>query len=261
MDGLKIIDAHAHAGKYAGSFINTDYEKNLFDVYKKLKIVRGIFTHNSFFFDLEKGLANTLKLIKDYPETAFGYLVYNPHHIDKSLAIINENYGRNNIVGIKMHPEDHQCYITDGRYRPLWDIAESRGIPVLSHTWNPNVASKVQKYADAVLFEKISAEHPKLKIILGHAGAKDYYYFEVIRMLKRCSSSNIYIDTAGDIHYRGMLEHFVTDIGSSQILFGSDAPWIDPSLSISYVMNSAISKDDKENIFFKNAIRLFNLSI
>jgi uncharacterized protein len=261
LSGKIIIDAHVHAGKYAGSFINTSYEAKLFDVYREINVRKAIFTHTMFFLELEKGIEHTLKLISDYPDVALGYLVYNPHQIEKSLDIINKNYGRNNIVGVKMHPEDHQCYITDARYKPLWEIAEKMNIPVLSHTWNPNVASKVQKYADAVLFEKIAAEHPALKIILGHAGAKDYYYFEVIKMLKRCCSPNIYIDTAGDINYRGMLEHFVSEVGSKQILFGSDAPWIDPSLSVSYIMNSAISEEDRENIFFKNACRLFNLSI
>lgn len=256
---MKVIDSHVHAGRYAGSFINSNYEVKLFEVFKKMNMQKVLFTHTSFLMDLEKGLENTKKIISAYPDIALGYLVYNPNQPEISLNIIKENYGKNNIAGIKMHPEDHQCYITDERYKPLWEIAESRGMVILSHTWNPNVASKVQKYADALLFEKIALKHPRLKIILGHAGAKDYYYFEVIKMLKRLKSPNMYIDIAGDVLYRGMLEHFVKEVGSAQILFGSDAPWTDPAFTLSYVFNSIVSKKDRENILFKNAASLFNL--
>ncbi len=256
---FSIIDTHVHIGNYASSFINTSYEKELLRVFKSYGYRKFIFTHNSFFFDLEKGLKNTIDFISEHRGFAYGYLVYNPHYILKSIKMIEENFGKNNIVGVKMHPEDHQCSITDDRYRPLWTIASEKGIPVLSHTWNPNVASKSQKYADALLFEKIISDYPGLKIILGHAGAKDYYYFEVIKMLERCKDSQFYIDIAGDIFYRSMLESFIKIIGAQKILYGSDAPWVDPAFTISFVNNSGLSEAEKRSIFSENALRLFNI--
>ena len=258
-NNFKIVDTHFHIGNYVSSSVYACYDNLDMEVSKSLNFKKIIVIHNSFFFDLDYGIRETINFLKNNLKFAYGYLVYNPHHINKSISIIEKNYGKNNIVGVKMHPEDHQCFITDSRYEKLWKIASSKDIPIVSHTWNPDVPSKYQKYADALLFEKIIKKFPKLKVILGHAGAKDYYYFEVIKMLKRNKEKNIYVDLAGDIFYRGMVELFVKEIGSEKILFGTDTPWIDPTFTVINVINSEISKKDKEDIFYNNAVGLFNL--
>jgi hypothetical protein len=291
---FKVIDAHIHIGRYTSSFVNSSYEANQNDVVKSLNFKKIIFIHNSFFLDLDLGIKNTLDYLTNNPDFAYAYIVYNPHYIEKSLSLIDEYFGsintladllnpenapgkniatenipaelfnnknsiKNRIIGIKIHPEDHQVAITDKRYEELWKAAAEKNIPVLSHTWNPNVASRSQKYADALLFDEVISRHPELKIILGHAGAKDYYYFKVIDMMKKNSGKNMFVDIAGDIFYRGMLELFVRELGSAKILFGSDSPWADPLLTVLYVLDSKISREDKENIFYNNAAALFNI--
>jgi uncharacterized protein len=260
---LKIIDAHVHMGKYSSSFINDSYEDNAVSTIRKLNFKKIIVTHTSFFFDLEIGIKDTLEIIKKNEDLTYAYILYNPNYIEKSLSIINKYFSGDssltkNIIGIKMHPEDHQCSIDDSRYENLWKAASEKNIPILSHTWNPNVASRNQKFADALLFEKIANRYPELKIILGHAGAKDYYYFEVIKMLKRCRSKNVFVDTAGDIFYSGMIELFTNEVGSERVLFGTDIPWCDPLYQLINIINADISAKDRENIFYNNAARIFD---
>ncbi|MCL4417383.1 MAG: amidohydrolase family protein [Actinobacteria bacterium] len=263
---FKIIDMHVHMGKYSGLFVNTSYENLAVEAVLELNFKKIIVTHHSFFVDPVIGINETIKIIKKNKDFIYGYVVYNPNHIEKSLKIIEEFFNKNNtnavdrnIVGIKMHPEDHQCFIDDPGYESLWKIASEKDIPILSHTWNPNVANKNQKFADALLFEKVASAYPGLKIILGHAGAKDYYYYEVIKMIKRCINKNIFVDLAGDIFYSGMIELFVKEIGSERVLFGTDIPWCDPLYQVINVINSGISDKDRENIFFSNAAGIFKL--
>lgn len=257
--GIRIFDSHFHVGKYASSFVNTEYESSAIKISENMGVKKVFAIHTAFLIDLDFGLKESLKFLKKYPDFAIGALVYNPNYIDKSINIIESYYGTNGFAGIKMHPEDHNCPINDERYSRLWKIAEEKNIPVLSHTWNPNVPNKRQKNADALLFEEIINEHPKLKIILGHAGAKDGYYKEVIEMLKRQYNRQIYVDLAGDIFYKGMIEFFIKEIGSEKVLFGTDIPWTDPVFCLINVLNSNISEADKENIFYNNAAKLFNL--
>ena len=82
---------------------------------------------------------------------------------------------------------------------------------------------------------------------------------EVIDMMKKNNGKNLFVDIAGDIFYRGMLELFVRELGSTKILFGTDSPWADPLLTVLYVLDSKISVEDKENIFYNNAAALFNI--
>jgi hypothetical protein len=192
IEDYKIIDTHIHIGKYTGSFVNSSFEENQNKTIKSLGFEKIIFIHNSFFTDLDLGIKNTLDFLNKNSGFAYAYLVYNPHYIEKSLNLIDAYFGRNKVIGIKIHPEDHQVYITDKRYEKLWKAASEKSIPVLSHTWNPNVAGKFQKYADALLFEEVSDRYPKLKIILGHAAAKDYYYFKVIDKIREKTFLSIY---------------------------------------------------------------------
>ena len=256
---FKIIDSHFHIGKYVSSTFSKLYEGSDIKAAKDLNFKKIIFIHTGFFFDLDFGLKETIKFVKKYKDFAYAMVVYNPNHIEESINIIEEHYGKNNIVGIKMHPEDHRCFITDNKYEALWKIAEAKSIPIMSHTWNPDVPSKYQKYADALLFENIVKKYPGLKVVLGHAGAKDYYYCEVIKMLKRNREKNIFVDLAGDVLYGGMLEEFVGQTGSDNILFGTDLPWMDPLLNYIYVRDAKIGIKDKENIFYENSRKLFNL--
>ncbi|MCL5070069.1 MAG: hypothetical protein M1308_04115, partial [Actinobacteria bacterium] len=144
---FKIIDTHVHMGNYSGLFINTFYENLAMKAVLDLNFKKVIVTHHSFFLDPEIGIKETIKIIKKNKDFIYGYVVYNPNHIEKSLKIIEEFFNKNNtntisknIVGIKMHPEEHQCFIDDPRYETLWKIASEKDIPILSHTWNPNVA-------------------------------------------------------------------------------------------------------------------------
>jgi predicted TIM-barrel fold metal-dependent hydrolase len=78
-------------------------------------------------------------------------------------------------------------------------------------------------------------------------------------MLKRCGNKEIYVDIAGDIFYRGMIEYFVKEIGSEKVLFGSDAPWIDPVFTLTNVLKANITIRDRENILYNNAARVFGI--
>ncbi len=71
-------------------------------------------------------------------------------------------------------------------------------------------------------------------------------------------NKKVYVDISGDIFYRQMIEYFVNEIGSEKILFGSDAPWIDPTFTMINVLTADISNNDKENIFNRNAEKVFN---
>lgn len=84
-------------------------------------------------------------------------------------------------------------------------------------------------------------------------------------MLSICKRfPNIYLDTAALFSLGRLLEEFVEQIGSERILFGSDL-YLNPlTYEVPYVLlgireSRNILERDKENIFWNNAHRLFNL--
>ena len=46
-------------------------------------------------------------------------------------------------------------------------------------------------------------------------------------------------------------------VGSERLLFGTDLPWFDEYQAVGGVLSARISDDDKRNIFYRNAERIF----
>ncbi|MES0341398.1 MAG: amidohydrolase family protein, partial [Candidatus Humimicrobiaceae bacterium] len=191
------------------------------------------------------------------PDFLFGLLVFNPNFSDSSLESIKKNYQRKQIVGIKIHPFWHMCYPGDYRYKKLWDFACENGIPVLTHTWNPNVANKGQKFADPFLFEDILTNWQGIKLIFAHAGGRGEYLYKVIDLMEKYQ--DLFVDFAGDIFEPGLIETYVSRVGSERIFFGTDMPWIDIRYYLVNIMSADIENQDKENILGKNASKFFNI--
>ena len=77
-------------------------------------------------------------------------------------------------------------------------------------------------------------------------------------MLFNAKHRNIYTDTSGMASLKNkLIEYAVSQIGSDRILFGTDTYAAGAQRGrIEYAM---ISQEDKENILFNNAKRLFSL--
>ncbi|MBN1298760.1 MAG: amidohydrolase family protein, partial [Actinobacteria bacterium] len=205
------------------------------------------------------GTDELIELLKRYKDFLYGYLVFNPNFEELSLKTIEKNLLNKKIIGIKIHPSWHGCYPYDKRYERFWAFIEEASYPVLTHSWNPDVANKAQRFSDPFLFEDIVKKHKKLKLILAHAGGRGDMLYRVISLLEKYE--NLYVDFAGDIFVPGLIETYVQRLGSDRILFGSDTPWIDFRFHLENIISADIKESDKANIFGLNAANLFRLDI
>ncbi len=161
------------------------------------------------------------------------------------------------IIGVKIHPSWHLCYPADERYKKFWALAEERQIPVLTHSWNPNVPNKAQKFSDPFNFEVVIKRHPDLKLILAHAGGRGDSLYKVIDLLEKYP--NLYTDFAGDIFEPKLIETYVGRLGSEKLYFGTDMPWIDVRYHLVNILSAEITDEDKENILGLNVARLYGI--
>jgi predicted TIM-barrel fold metal-dependent hydrolase len=254
---FEIIDTHTHMGRLAYLNIISGDDDSIVEILRSSGVSRAIFSHHGSLTTINTSSDLVFNTLKKYPDFLLGHLVYNPNHPEVSLRMIKENIFKPGIAGIKIHPSWHNTYPFDDSYKAFWEFTSENGIVVLTHSWNPNVANKAQKYSDPEFFEKVLKDYPSQKLILAHAGGRGEYFLKVLEILKR--NKNFYVDFAGDSFPRGMIERYVNEIGSERILFGSDIPWIDVRYHISYILNSDISDQDRKNIFSSNAKRLFGL--
>jgi predicted TIM-barrel fold metal-dependent hydrolase len=254
---FRIIDSHLHLGNLPNLNFPGGTDKQIIDLLKQSGVEKAIFSHHGALSTFKSGLKKTMDVLERYKDFLLAYNVYNPNFGEESLNAIKSLKDDKSFVGIKIHPSWHSCYPYDGKYEKFWEYADRNGLIVLTHSWNPHVPNRAQKYSDPFFFEKIIKKYRDVRLILAHAGGRGEYLYKVIDLLER--HENLYVDFAGDIFTPGLIEEYVMRIGSERLLFGTDMPWIDVRFYISDLLASKISNGDKANIFGLNAIRLFNI--
>jgi predicted TIM-barrel fold metal-dependent hydrolase len=107
---------------------------------------------------------------------------------------------------------------------------------------HPHFISQMPAFAD---------QYPDMKLIIAHVASKEH-----VDAIANAKHGNIYTDTSGGASARNnIIEYAVSRVGSEKILFGTDTYSF--AFQFGRIALSDIPLKDKENILWKNAIRLF----
>ncbi len=142
------------------------------------------------------------------------------------------------VLGIKIHPSYHDYDILD-HGDALFSFAEKQGAVMLMH---PQHILEMPGFAD---------KYPDMKLIIAHLSSEEH-----VEAVANAKYGNIYVDTsARGSALNHIVEYAVQKVGSEKILFGTDTY----ACSFAYprIALADISIEDKENILWKNALRLF----
>lgn len=145
-------------------------------------------------------------------------------------------------LGIKIHPVFHEYSIWEYGDQ-IFSFANERDAVVLMHpVMTPEGMEQVTYLAN---------KYPRMKLILAHLCSTEH-----VDVIENARCGNIYTDTSGSASYmNNVLEYAVNRVGSEKILFGTDS--YSCEFQFGRIALSRISLEDKENILFKNALRLF----
>ena len=143
------------------------------------------------------------------------------------------------VLGIKIHPHCHgypiRQYADD-----IFSFADSLGQTVVMH---PDDMLDTLKYAN---------KYPNMRLIVAHLGTNEEY----VKIIQDAKHQNIYTDTSGMASFKNnVIEHTVQQVGSNKILFGTDS--YSCAFQRGRIDYANILEEDKENILYNNAMRLF----
>ena len=143
------------------------------------------------------------------------------------------------VLGIKIHPSYHGYSILD-HGNELFAFANTHKAFVLMH---PQYISEMPAFAD---------KYPDMKLIIAHLNSEEH-----IDAVAKARHGNIYVDTsAGGIGINNVLECAIKRIGSQKLIFGTDT--YSYAYQFGRIALADIPFEDKENILWKNATRLFD---
>lgn len=160
------------------------------------------------------------------------------------------------LKGIKLHPEYQEYDIDNEMVYPIYKKASDLGLIMVFHG-GKDVAYPNSLRAHPKAIRKFADDFKSAKIVIAHYGGYRLYD----EVLEHLAGSHVYIDTSCDI---GTItpekaKEIIKAHGADKVLFGSDCPWQDPGKAIEFINSLGLSDEEKDAIFYKNALNLLKL--
>lgn len=263
-----IIDAHVHISTYTGKgeSLRKCY-KLLCSEMRHLDIQYAIIIPDNLENDPQiADLDNALKLTKN--SNSFD-LLGSPQIIQRGaseVARYRHLLLQGTIKGIKLFPGHDPYYPTDDRCVKYYELCQNIGAPIVFHTGENTGHPEVARFNDPKYIVEIARKYPKLHVVITHYFWPNIEYcYEITKQIP-----NIFFELAGTADkevlkkigglqkMRKVLEMTVRD-RPDKVIFGTDWPLCSIQDHIQLVQSLNISKEYKENIFWRNAVKLYKL--
>ena len=246
---IPVMDCHGHIGVHPDFPAYQADADAMVQVMDQLNIERLAVTSTlACYNDCPRGNAEIEAVLRRHPDRFFGYVTVNPNPPGQAVAELERWAGFHRPPLIKLHPGLHKYPVHGEHYKPIWDYANQHEAVVLVHTWDsdPNCGP--------LLFPPIARAHPRARILLGHSGVTWRGIMQAMEAAE--AAPNLLLDLASSQHHRLILEKCARRIGAERILFGSDMPFLEASMTLAHVLTAKISDVEKGKILRTNFLTL-----
>lgn len=269
-----IIDTHVHIGKIlVFNMTQQDVLYSMdrygidFSLVSNIECAENDHSGNPVPHDLQKSQNAVLKKTLEFARAnsdkigVLPWLKIRQETPDKKfIKTISDN--RDIVYGLKLHPFHSRTAPDDESLESIYRLAAEYSLPVVSHTGGCPEANSLRLYNAA-------KKHPEINFVMVHMdlGTDNSKAIELLGKLP-----NLYGDTTW-VPVESTLKA-INKWGSEKILFGSDNPIDgkdtylhnskgDRSLYQQYFneFKAMVSKEDYDNVMYKNAERLFGIKI
>jgi len=158
--------------------------------------------------------------------------------------------------GVKLHPLFQHTDISDRKNENIIYAANEQGLWVTIHAgFDINYPQGQEATVDKIC-KMITDVRPD-KLILAHMGAEGYWE----EVYDKLCGKNVYFDTAysPDIMGEELFLKLVRAHGAKRVLFGTDSPWRSQKKYVELLNSFALTDEEKQLIFFKNAEKILGL--
>ena len=231
-ENITIIDSHTHVG--------SDLDGHTLGVSELRKKMKHNDIDKSIIFPLNDPRAGktfsypndrVLKAFKKHPDRFIPFFRLNPNY--EWRKEFNKRLSQG-FRGLKMHPSSQNFRIYSSSTSKIYELLEKHNLPILLHC-----GFGVDQIADDLL--KVSKSFKNLKIILGHGGFGELD--EVIKLL--AERPNVFFETSA-MRFFDLVE-LLHHVSYKKIIFGSDVPYYDQTLSLQMLVDSATLTNHSPN--------------
>ena len=203
-------------------------------------------------------------LSERYPGVLMGFGSVDPHRENAAERV--DQAADLGLKGLKFHPTMQVFEPGDGRYYPIWERMEERGLVALFHTGTcgigagtPGAGGTKIRFSHPGFLDQLGADFPGVTWIGAHFGWPWFMECLAIALHK----SNVWIELSGWAP-KYLPAEVRREIGkrlNERTLFGSDYPFIPLDRWFSEFDELGLEEDAKERILRGNAARLLGIEI
>ncbi len=159
--------------------------------------------------------------------------------------------------GLKLYPSYQHFYPNNPRMYPLYELAQERGIPVMSHTGSSIFPGAKLKYGEPLCWDDVAVDFPLLKILLVHSG-RGFWYQQASFLAQL--HANVYLEISG-LPPQNLMKYIVNlEKLSHKVVFGTDWPAV-PGIAanIEKIRSLPITEEAQKKILGRNAAELLGI--
>lgn len=158
------------------------------------------------------------------------------------------------LCGVKLHPDIQGVNINDQRLLPLYEIMQSKGLPVCFHMGDNRPE---YRFSSADKLVDILNMFPHLVVIAAHLGGYKSWDESVPLLAGR---ENVWYDTSSALWAMSLekAEDIISKLGHEQIMFGTDYPVVNTPEEVERFLKIKLSDSIREDILWNNALKFFS---
>ena len=228
------------------------------------------------------------EIVSCYPDRFRGVANLGYGNMERSLRELKRCIEELNFVGLQMYPYPRGGIgIEDASFRPVFKVLAEKGIPLILHPGSPinkdygsykmgplmgywfDDAMAMMKLILSGLFE----EFPNIKVVCPHAWSvlpylidrvdiqvsrfPEFFLGRIKKSPRECLK-NVFTDC--NSFSVDTLKFAIDKMGGvDKMMFGSDDPFVEAGFVADLILESGLSEEETEKIFYKNAEELFHL--
>jgi uncharacterized protein len=271
----KVFDTHVHLSERQDDALILFAKKNHLDytleellaMMKRFKVEHGLLLSPP----LRRGTilpnSEVLKLCKRSGGMLAPVITVEPSakQVKTAIGLAEEN--RRNVKGFKVRLGYVKASAESPVFGPVYDYAESKGLPVLFHTGDTAFSNGELSRSHPLTLDGLANKREELTIVLCHFG--NPWFEDAAELIFK--HPNVYADISGLItggayaeEYARWLARKISEAvyyaaGADRILFGTDYPVSKHSDVLALVRKLEVDEREKEKILWRNAERVFGL--
>jgi predicted TIM-barrel fold metal-dependent hydrolase len=241
----RTFDVHTHSGRTAQDTPVHDDERLLAELERQTNTRRSVASSIlAIESDSERGNRELVESCRRLP-ARLGYLYADPDDLPETRSQFRRWIDAPGIVGAKVSCETSERHTSSRQIADLFDLLAGFGKPVKIHNDGPDWD---------VALRQIAERHPRLPIIVAHAGLGT----PDVRSAKLATDlDNVYLELSSSFAELPTIREVVRLTPPGKLLFGTDAPLLDPGFGLGMYQDAGIPADRQDEVYYADAARLF----